>query len=264
MTKPQYANIIEGLVDAIIPWQPSLTHQYDFVYMPHEFKIWPGNWGSGDTPLTRIYSEILGVPFDRPQIIPDPVDRLPPEYIVVHTAGGHHYRDYYNFHLALDKCKLPIIQVGGKQDQILGNGDFELIDKRGKLTYRQAAYVISKAKLFVGVDSYPMHVAGVFDIPMVVTFGCGAARVTGALSKGPTRFLEPVYSIVCPIVGPCFGNYKNCPRPCGPRHSPELVREAVKQLIPDLFKESKKTITGVNERLMELLKRPSKKELVNQ
>ena len=189
MTKPQYTNIVDGLVDRVVPWQPSRIHDYEFTYMPHEFKIGPGNWGSGDTSLTKIYSEILGVPFDRPQIVIDPVSSLPDEYIVVHSCAGHKYRDYYNFHIALNACKLPIIQIGGSDDQILGNGDFDFIDWRGKLTYRQSAYVISKTKLFVGVDSYPMHIAGSFDIPMVITFGSGAARVTGALSNGPMRYL---------------------------------------------------------------------------
>src|SRR3972149_2967844 len=105
MTKPQYKNIVEGLVDDVIDWQPSLIHEYENVYMPHEFRVLPGNWGSGDSTLTRIYSEILGVPFSRPQIIPDPVDNLPPKYIVVHTTS-HGFRTYLNFHVALDKCKL--------------------------------------------------------------------------------------------------------------------------------------------------------------
>ena len=260
MTKSEYHNIVEGLVDDIIEWRPSAVHEYQYVYMPHEFKVWQGNWGSGDTTLTRLYSEILNVPFNRPQIIPDTIiNNLPPEYVVVHTTS-HEYRTYLNFHLALNKCKLPIIQIGSSTDHILGNGDFEFIDMRGKLSYRQTAYIISKAKLFVGIDSYPMHVAGLFDIPMVITFGSGAARVTAALSNGSQRFLEPVYSKVCPIVGPCFGNY-NCIQPCGPRHSPELVREAIKQIIPDLFNETKIDVSCVSEKLKELLKQESKREM---
>lgn len=260
--KGLYGNIIEGLVDKIIPWAPSKIHDYEIAYMPHEFRVWPGNWGSGDTSLTRIYSEILGVPFNRPLIVVDPIGGLPEKYVVVHSSAGHPYRDYYNFHLALDGSRLPIIQIGGRDDQILGNGNFEFFDVRGKLTYRQSAYLISKAALFVGVDSFAQHVAGAFDVPMVVTFGCGAARVTGALSNGPTRFLEPVYSKVCPIVGPCFGNYANCPRPCGPRHGPDIVRAAIVQLIPDLFLGKKKEIHDVNKNLMELLKNPSRRENV--
>ena len=258
MTKPQYHNIVEGLVDGVIDWLPSLIHEYEYVYMAHEFRILPGNWGSGDSTLTGIYSEILGVPFNRPQIIPDTVDNLPSEYIVVHTTS-HKYRTYLNFHVALNKCRLPIIQVGSREDYILGNGDFEFIDMRGKSSYRQTAYVISKAKLFVGIDSYPMHVAGAFDVPMVVTFGSGAARVTAALSNGAQRFLEPVYSKVCPIVGPCFGNY-DCKQPCGERHSPEIVREAIKQIMPDLFKETIKDVSNVTAKLKELLKQKSRKE----
>ena len=258
MTKPQYHNIVEGLVDGHIDWQPSLIHEYEYVYMPHEFRILTGNWGSGDSTLTRIYSEILGVPFNRPQIITDPIDGLPSEYIVVHTTS-HKYRTYLNFHMALDKSRLPIIQIGAREDYILGNGDFGFIDMRGKLSFRQTAYVISKAKLFVGIDSYPMHVAGVFDIPMVITFGSGAARVTAAMSNGAQRFLEPIYSKICPIVGACFGNY-DCNRPCGERHSPEIVREAIKQIMPDLFKETIKDISNVSARLKELLNQKSRKE----
>lgn len=259
MTKPEYQNIVEGLVDGVIDWQPSVIHDYEYVYMPHEFRVLSGNWGSGDSTLTRIYSEILGVPFNRSHIIPDSVDNLPPEYIVVHTTS-HGYRTYLNFHVALNKCSLPIIQIGARNDYILGNGDFELIDMRGKLTYRQTAYVISKAKLFVGIDSYPMHVAGVFDIPMVITFGSGAARVTAAMSNGAQRFLEPVYSKVCPIVGACFGNY-DCKRPCGERHSPEMVREAIKQIIPDLFRETIKDVSNVSAKLKELLNQKSRKDM---
>lgn len=258
MTKPQYQNIVEGLVDGHIDWQPSLIHEYEFVYLPHEFRISSGNWGSGDSTLTRIYSEIIGVPFSRPHIIPDTIPDLPSEYVVVHTTS-HPFRTYLNFHMALDRCRLPIIQVGEKKDYTLGNGDFTFIDMRGKLTPRQTAYMISKAKLFVGIDSFPMHVAGCFDIPMVITFGSGAARVTAALSNGPQRFLEPVYSKICPIVGPCFGNF-DCKRPCGERHSPEIVREAIKQIMPDLFKEEKKDVSNVPIKLKELLNQKSRKE----
>lgn len=258
MTKPEYQSIVEGLVDGHIDWQPSLIHDYEYVYMPHEFRVLPGNWGSGDSTLTRIYSEILSVPFNRPQIIPDPVNNLPPEYIVVHTTS-HKYRTYLNFHMALNKSSLPIIQIGARNDYILGNGDFEFIDMRGKLSYRQTAYVISQAKLFVGIDSYPMHVAGAFDVPMVITFGSGAARVTAAMTNGAQRTLEPVYSKICPIVGACFGNY-DCRRPCGERHSPEMVREAIKQIMPDLFKETIKDVSNVSAKLKELLKQKSRKE----
>lgn len=259
MTQPQYADIVQGLVEEVIPWRPSDVHDYEFTYLPHEHRILRGNWGSADTPLAKLYSEILGVPFSPPQILVEPVDGLPEEYVVVHNTGGHPYRDYYNFHLALDGCRLPVVQIGARTDQILGNGDFEFIDLRGKLTYRQSAYVISKAALFVGVDSFPMHVAGAFNVPMVVTFGSGAARVTSPITSGPTRFLEPVYSKVCPIAGPCFGNF-NCPRPCGPRHSPDLVRATIKDIMPGLFAEKKKVIVDVNKRLMELLNKPSRKQ----
>ena len=41
----------------------------------------------------------------------------------------------------------------------------------GKLSLRQSAALISKAKLFMGLDSYPMHIADAFKIPSVILFG---------------------------------------------------------------------------------------------
>ncbi|HJT33807.1 MAG TPA: glycosyltransferase family 9 protein [Pirellulales bacterium] len=46
-----------------------------------------------------------------------------------------------------------------------------LIDLRGKTTLYQLAYVIAQARLFVGIDSLPFHIAQAFNVPGVAFFG---------------------------------------------------------------------------------------------
>jgi ADP-heptose:LPS heptosyltransferase/GT2 family glycosyltransferase len=61
-----------------------------------------------------------------------------------------------------------IVEIGDKATEPLG---VESLDLRGKLTVRETAAVMKHCRLFVGIDSFPWHIAQCFDIPSVVTFG---------------------------------------------------------------------------------------------
>ena len=65
-------------------------------------------------------------------------------------------------------------------EDILSNCGAQVIDLSGKLTLKQLASFIEKAKLFVGVDSVPMHMAAAFNTPNVSLFG-----PSGDLEWGP-------------------------------------------------------------------------------
>lgn len=242
MTQKTYHDILKGnkYIDRIIDYEPSKVHEYKCLYMPHDMFIFRGNWNSNDFPLAKLYASLCNVEYNDPYIdISDINIELPDKYVVVHTTS-HPYRNYYNFHIALNNCKLPIVQIGSKTDFVIGDGSFIFIDKRG-LSYRESAYIISNASGFVGIDSFPAHIAGYFNIPMVITFGCGASRATAPLTKGKMRKIEPKYEKVCPLLGPCAGNFR-CKNPCGPRHNPILVRRAIKEIIPDCFEDVEKQL----------------------
>lgn len=237
MTQIQYQDIVTGhpLVDNIIDYKVSQIHDYEVVYKPHEDKILNGHWGAGNTPLAFLYAKSVGVSFNKPEIdMVQPEFNLPEEYIVVHTTS-HEYRSYPNFHVALEGCQLPVVQIGSSTDWVLGNGKFNFIDLRGKLSYRESACVIAHAKGFVGIDSFPAHIAGIYDVPSVITFGSGRASITAPLTNAAHRYIEPDYGYCCPILGACFGTYKNCPEPCGRRHDPATVRRAIRIVMPDIF-----------------------------
>jgi heptosyltransferase-3 len=67
------------------------------------------------------------------------------------------------------------------------------------LTLKQHAALTARAKLFIGVDSAPMHIAAAMQTPVVALFG-----PTGELEWGPWRV---PHRIVASGEHPC--------RPCG-------------------------------------------------
>jgi heptosyltransferase-3 len=73
-----------------------------------------------------------------------------------------------------------------------------IIDLTGRLSLKQLAALTARAKLFIGVDSVPMHIAAAMQTPVVVLFG-----PSGDLEWGPWR----VTSQVITSDHPC--------RPCG-------------------------------------------------
>jgi heptosyltransferase-3 len=75
----------------------------------------------------------------------------------------------------------------------------QIADFSGKLTLKQLAALSARAKLFVGVDSAPMHIAAAMQTPVVALFG-----PSGELEWGPWRVR---HRIVASGEYPC--------RPCG-------------------------------------------------
>jgi heptosyltransferase-3 len=75
----------------------------------------------------------------------------------------------------------------------------QVADFSGKLTLKELAALSARAKLFIGVDSAPMHIAAAMQTPVVALFG-----PSGELEWGPWRV---PHRIVASGEHPC--------RPCG-------------------------------------------------
>jgi len=58
-----------------------------------------------------------------------------------------------------------------KAQRIIGRARRPAIDLAGRLTLKQVAALIARSRLFVGVDSAPMHVAAAVKTPVVALFG---------------------------------------------------------------------------------------------
>ena len=94
-----------------------------------------------------------------------PVDK----YITVHTTSKNAKTyDYFADVISilapiLQKEGIHFLQIGAKEDRPLKN----VINICGGSSYGQTAFVIKNSLLHLGVDSFPNHLAGYFDVPVV-------------------------------------------------------------------------------------------------
>ena len=234
MTQKQFQGVVEGnpYIDEIIDWNPEETYRYEVIYNPHGEKILPGGWNNLDTKLADMYPYFCKVEADGMFINPVEIEeRLPDEYIVVHTTGGvPKYRTYRHMDLVIKDVGLPVIQIGGVTDLVCRSAT---MDFRGKLTWREAAWVMWRAKAAVVVDSFVSHLAGCLQTPVIVLYGPAPARVVSPIGQGVIINLEPNKLDVCPILSSCWGHKEHdpCDSPCINTINPLMVRRTLQDLL---------------------------------
>ena len=75
----------------------------------------------------------------------------------------------------LSKANICIIQVGTKDEKPLGG----VINLLGQTNINQLAYIIEKSKLHFGADSLCVHLASIFDLPIVSLYSISNPNVAG-------------------------------------------------------------------------------------
>lgn len=241
MTQKKYHDILVGnpYVDEIIDWDESIGREdYEWYYNPHKERILPGHWGrNSNSILSDFYWKILKVEpgeFFIQKVEPklfSPVVYGP--VCIVHTTGGDPQFRTYKY--MADVCRrikdmgLITIQVGGVNDYPAGAS----VDLRALLSFRETAWVMSKAKVAVTVDSFISHLAGALGISQVCLFGSGNANVVRPNQMGGRLIcMEPDY-IKCPSLGPCSAAERSCPAPCTGVHDPKDIVGNVISLLED-------------------------------
>lgn len=137
------------------------------------------------------------------------------QYLVFHTTSLLETKDwpiqYFN-ELAIklrEKYKVPIVQIGGVQDQPLND---PVKDLRGKTTYSQTGVLIKHCKFYVGVDSGSTYLAEAYNKPCFVIMGSTQAVAQVPNQTGP--FVGPV-GPNCHYIEPVRPENTNCkPIPC--------------------------------------------------
>ena len=124
--------------------------------------------------ILKAYADIVGVSVDDcSMFINTKQFEVPEEYIVIH-AGRTNWVGREWSAIKFDILSKQLQQSGHKVICIGTPSDNKVtcdIDLRGKTSIAELSYVIKNAKLFVGIDSFPMHIAQVFDVPGVCFFG---------------------------------------------------------------------------------------------
>jgi len=102
--------------------------------------------------------------------------------LVLHIGAGNRFRDWGTDNIiALTNLfsknpEMKIVLIGASEDkerakEIIRKSKFRIVSAAGKLGLRELKELISRATLFVGPDSGPMHIAASTDTPLVIYFG---------------------------------------------------------------------------------------------
>src|SRR3989304_6214744 len=242
MTQKKYQDIIVGnpYIDEIFDWDEAKLQEYKFVYNPHGERILPGHWGrNSNSILADFYWKVLMI--DEPddffidlKVPENPIadeildTKLP--ICILHTTGGDaEFRTYEYMGDVAEGLgeRYFTIQVGGKDD-FPAKADLDL---RGKLSFRESAWVVSKAAIAVTVDSFISHLCGALGVSQVCLFGSGNASVVKPLQvKGKLIEMSPDYIKNCMGLGPCSAGVRECPIKCTGSHNPNTILENIKKL----------------------------------
>ena len=74
--------------------------------------------------------------------------------------------------------------MGGEDEP---KNKFADIDLRGKTTVQQLAAVIEKSSMHLSIDTFSMHLAAAFKVPLVALFGSSHASSTGPWYRDPDK-----------------------------------------------------------------------------
>jgi hypothetical protein len=146
--------------------------------------------------LVETYAKSTGLRISKP-ILPDDFYPLGFEepYIMVVTGTGMPSKNYdYFFEVVsilkpIIKNKYKIIQCGTEKEH---DAKTEL-DLRGRTTVGEFCYLIKNASLVVCGDTSAIHIAGVYDIPIVSLFSITDPKISGAYfgTKDKQVYLTP-------------------------------------------------------------------------
>jgi len=103
---------------------------------------------------------------------------LPETYITFHAKTTQDPKDYERWDEVFEQLQgITVVQVGNADEPLIKYEN--VIDLRGKTTPQQLAYIIKHAKLHLGLDSFPAHVASAVETPSVILYGGTYAKQGG-------------------------------------------------------------------------------------
>jgi len=120
--------------------------------------------------LIEAYSLYSGLKIDYPLIKQERVEGISGKYILFnpHSKGSAKYYKKWQDVISIIKPKLKeikIIQIDSLNNEYAG------CIKINNISYNQTAWLTNNSLAILGIDSFCMHLASVFDKPMLILFG---------------------------------------------------------------------------------------------
>lgn len=123
--------------------------------------------------LIEEYAKSLGVKIGKPVLVDHYYPSIYDRYITIHNDDKFDSRNYEYFPQVINLIKpilhennIKIIQVGSSENPKLINVDGVLIN----LNLKQSSYILKNSLLHVGIDSLPVHIASMYNIPIVALY----------------------------------------------------------------------------------------------
>ena len=118
------------------------------------------------------YALNCGLKIDRPFIEEEPCEIPTGDYITIHVTHSFHSKSYDFWQEVIDFTKgsfpdISIVQLGTESSERKYDNTENYL---GKTNFNQSAYLMKRAKLHFGIDSFPAHLASCFEIPSVVLY----------------------------------------------------------------------------------------------
>lgn len=123
--------------------------------------------------LVEEYAKNLGVKIGKPIFPTHYIPVIDDKYITVHVDNKIDSKFYEFFPEVIELLKNLLNPLGYKIYQIGGGEDpqLPLVDKSFLgFSRKQTSYIVKNSSLHLGIDSFPVHQASVFDIPIVVLY----------------------------------------------------------------------------------------------
>jgi len=140
--------------------------------------------------LLEIYALTTGSKIKKPFIIkkyfPLPFDK----YITIQNSSGmpakcySYFQEVINFlKPSLDEKGIKIVQIGSKED----TGLLGVIHLQGQSNINQTAYILSNSLLHIGNDSFAIHMASAFGIPLIGLYSVSSPEIAGPYWKNENQ-----------------------------------------------------------------------------
>ena len=145
--------------------------------------------------IIESYATNCGLKINKPYIFEKYFPIVSNSYITLHTTSKDAKTyDHWPEVVALlaprlSLCGIDIVQVGAKNDIPLAGVNSLL----GRTSIPQVAYLVRHAKLHLGIDSFPVHIAGAANVPLVALFSNSSPKNAGPYwgDKSKQILLEP-------------------------------------------------------------------------
>lgn len=184
------------------------------------------------------YSKSLGVKISKPIISRHFYPVMFDNYITIQLEPNISAKKYQYYEIVIDliysqlkKFGISIVQIGAAQETKLKNANISYIG----LNFKNAAYIVSKSKLHVGVDDALCHYASSANVPQVTLFSNVFSSVTEGYWSKLKINIEAPWS-----VKPCLAN--NDPENSINKILPETIASAILKSLKIDFKIPLKTL----------------------